>query len=164
MGDSSHVHVVAGHVGHESDATDSDTDAIDDLLDDALFLEDRFEREGYAEGLAKGHLMGFKDAYPLGLQHGADLGMEVGYYGGCVEAWKQVLAVSPTATPRVHKVLRKLETSLADFNLSNNMDADTVDALDGIRAKFRQLASLTSKGQQSMRRGAGTVPAEKMSF
>ena len=59
-----------------------------------------------------------------------------------------VLKLAMDTRCRITKVLEKLDSLLKDFQLSNDVDADVVDGVEAIRAKFRQLSSLTSKGQQ----------------
>jgi len=122
-----------------------------DLFDSVLDLEDNFIEEGRASGRRAAEQRGYEDGLGIGESKGGQLGEELGYYSGCVAAWRALFVLDPALSgaknERAVRTLEQLDELLKAFPVDPTNES-LFDALESIRSKFKQLASLLKVKQR----------------
>jgi len=129
-----------------------------DLFAPLLELEDTLVRQGFQYGLKSAERAAFEEGRELGIQKGAEVGNELGWYFGHLVFWEQTLSPCSSSrffsaenkredeqgesiNKRIVETLRKLRQLLETFP-SDPTKEDLFDHLDRVRGKYRQAASL----------------------
>ncbi|XP_042003708.1 protein LTO1 homolog [Salvia splendens] len=122
-------------------------DAIEDIFESSLNLEESHLREGYDEGYADGLISGKEEGEQVGLKTGFETGEELGFYRGCVGVWSSAIRADPNfMSARVQKTIKQMDELLQNYTILEPENEAVSDAMDALRLKFKIIcASLNLK-------------------
>ncbi|KNC82533.1 hypothetical protein SARC_05181 [Sphaeroforma arctica JP610] len=130
-------------------------DNMDDDLDSLLFVEEKFHREGFQEGLNFGREAAGQEAHMYGMAKGDQLASELGFYRGFASMWGALLnegeaCGNSSPMPRAGKVLTAFQAQLDEIDTTiaitpHNTDLPKLFAR--LRTKFRQCTTLLKVDQ-----------------
>lgn len=123
---------------HQS-ANEDDVD-INDVFDNLLLAEEHLAEAGYQRGLAQGVREGNVDAYHFGYHRGAEVGAELGFYYGVICG--QESASKEGGSSKGKSLLKELKREIEEFPKFNDLEADIVEGLVKLRAKYKKLCAL----------------------
>ena len=129
--------------------SDTEEEEIDDLFDRVLAMDDASVAAGAVAGRAAALKTAADTARAEGGKMGLELGEELGFYQGCRRVWAAALAAEAamgegevrTLPKRALRVVDALGAMLDGFDF-DAMDQEVPLAIEGIRARHRQAASL----------------------
>uniref|UniRef100_A0A8D8FGH8 Oral cancer-overexpressed protein 1 homolog n=1 Tax=Culex pipiens TaxID=7175 RepID=A0A8D8FGH8_CULPI len=124
---------------HQSSASVDDVD-INDVFDNLLLAEEHLAEAGYQRGLAQGVREGNVDAYHFGYHRGAEVGAELGFYYGVICG--QEGALKEGGSSKGESLLKELKREIEEFPKFNDLEADIVEGLVKLRAKYKKLCAL----------------------
>ncbi|XP_047980313.1 protein LTO1 homolog [Salvia hispanica] len=122
-------------------------DAIEDMFESSLNLEESHLREGYDEGYADGLISGKEEGKQVGLKTGFETGEELGFYRGCVGVWSAAIRADPNfMSARIQKTMKQMDELLQNYAILEPENEAVSDAMDALRLKFKIIcASLNLK-------------------
>lgn len=120
-------------------------EGLEDIFESTLHLEDSQLQQGFEDGFRDGVETGKVEGREVGLEVGFKQGEELGFYRGCADIWKAVIAKdAKTFSVRSKKSIQLLEEQLKAYPLSNHNDESLQDMLGMIRARFRAILAMLS--------------------
>ncbi|KAI9218290.1 hypothetical protein BC828DRAFT_389040 [Blastocladiella britannica] len=95
-------------------------------MGDLMHLEELFFDEGREEGVRDGLRSGRPEGYALGLEKGYEIQAEVGFYEGCVSAWRELMAIAagPVPLPSSHSLGPSSLSTVASTRVSGSSMED----------------------------------------
>ncbi|XP_013388078.1 oral cancer-overexpressed protein 1-like [Lingula anatina] len=123
-------------------ATPLDELDVNSCFDDIALAENKFQSEGFTEGLQTGRTQGYNEGYMLGKEKGADMATEIGFYDGYTGVMKSLIEESTNEKTRKLKALESLQDMIQSFPLRDPSYERLHSDLEKIRAKFKQVCSL----------------------
>ncbi|XP_022079139.1 oral cancer-overexpressed protein 1 homolog [Acanthaster planci] len=115
----------------------------EDIFDDVVMAEERFQEEGYREGFAAGKRAGEQEGFKMGQIKGREIGSEYGFYLGFVAMWLWLVKEDAgLARAKTVKALETLHAMLASFKVEDVTSESYWDDFRQIRDKFKQVVSL----------------------
>ncbi|KAH6764958.1 hypothetical protein C2S52_013963 [Perilla frutescens var. hirtella] len=117
-------------------------DAIEDLFESTLNLEESHLKEGYDEGYADGLISGKEEGQQVGLKSGFEAGEELGFYRGCVDVWSSAIRADPNfISPRVEKTIKQMDELLRNYPMLEPENESVSDMMDALRLKFKVICA-----------------------
>ncbi|RDX80599.1 Oral cancer-overexpressed protein 1, partial [Mucuna pruriens] len=108
-----------------------ENEAMDDLFDSLLNLEDTHYKEGYDEGHKNGLVACKEEARQVGLKVGFEVGEELGYYRGCVDVWTSAIRLDLTCfSPRAKTIIGQMEELIQKYPVMDPENASQYELLN----------------------------------
>ncbi|XP_070542822.1 protein LTO1 homolog [Ptychodera flava] len=117
---------------------------FDMSFENIFLVEERFESDGYNQGYLIGKQKGIEEGKRLGQSKAMEIGTEVGFYSGFISTLTLLYTSQDSAkASRILKMIKSLSSSLERFPVTDVHHVNFFDDLKKIRAKFKQICSLS---------------------
>lgn len=120
-----------------------------DTWEELSHWEERFEAEGFDEGVSRAAEQSLQDGYQIGLNAGQQVGQEIGFYQHVVQRCLHALAQQDqlaiegdTKAPKQKRHLEQIQTLLHDFPQHNVIGVDTEGILCKIRLRYQMAMAM----------------------
>ncbi|CDS03986.1 hypothetical protein LRAMOSA06941 [Lichtheimia ramosa] len=118
-------------------------------LESLVYLEEMFQHYGHEDGLRDGKESGELEGRIFGCEKSFELGVEVGYYEGCAQTWRELAeAHGDKVSSKVSKHLQSLQKMIDEFPRENCPNTDMYGARDKMKAKMKVITSLLGVRQK----------------
>ncbi|KAI8343955.1 hypothetical protein BC941DRAFT_464194 [Chlamydoabsidia padenii] len=118
-------------------------------LESLCHLETMFQEHGFDDGYRDGEKSGELEGRIFGCEKAYELGRELGFYSGCIDAWSELAALHPEKiNPRALRHMDTLRSMISEFPTINSPDADMYALRDKMKNKMRVITSLLNVQQK----------------